>query len=221
PPVTDNNLPLSYHGGAVSKIRFKKAGDPYGVTIYPTMLLNQLMQEDILFLQALGMWKDFCHLQLKKAESVSMSSGVSWATKNAWAFARYWTGFEKQSPGELKANYELYKQAYDQAVESLEQAKWVHEKMSGIEEREIYVLLDLMRAFRGTDLPLCHRQIKDLNEKVASLLGGHDKSSANIKDKSKKQEIDRLAKDVVFYVDQYRVFSTAGARKALELRKAR
>jgi hypothetical protein len=211
--VADNNLPFSYHGGYISKIRFRLAGEPHGLTLYPTLLLNQIMNDDQIFLQALSMWKDYCEAQKRMAEKVAASGASGY-----WEYAKAWTwyqwGSEKQHPDDMIKNLPIKQRAFELASQDLEGAQWVHNKMSTFTRFEIYALLDLFRSLRYDDVPKCQRQLSDLHKRVAGALKGK-KSSAELP-QSEKEALDRLAKDVVFYADQYKVFSTAGAQKAVE-----
>lgn len=209
-PGSDSSIPFSYRDGHIVKIRFKKPGAKYHITVYPTMILNRLANKDDYFIKALYRWKEYCEQNYQAAKLIVEAKGVTWAMNYASGYFSYKLGNSKLSPEELQDLYPYIQQAYQAAERDLEQAKWVQEQLAQLTETELLSILELFRVLRFGDYPRCQSQLVQMNKRMATDFLKGKRSSAELSPEA-KLAADRYAKDVAFYQDQYKVFSTVAA----------
>lgn len=192
-----NNAPFSYRDGYIVKIRLsKKNGDKkQSITLYPRLLLNQLMGKDAFFLQAMKMWVDYAEAQFESQYSTKMSI----------------LGFVQDLVGYSKADDDLRirRAIFEQAKTDFQSAKIISTLLANLTDKEILSLFDLFNALQGENLPKCSSAIRSLNAQMKSALKGH--ASSKTMSAEDKKKVDNLSKDIVFYQDYYNVFSTAAA----------
>jgi hypothetical protein len=217
--VTDQNLPLSYRDGYIVKLRFQKAGETDHVTLYPRAVLNQILDRDGFFLEALRRWKSYTRSKVEVAEQILNHSSASGLVayvvmKFAPEKLNKWLGYDG-SISSLQAKLEVMKEAQDLASEDFKTAKWAAERLHQLTEPELLSLMDMFRALRFDDVPACQESLTEMDADMTKKLiskGSDVKSTADKRFSSaEKSEIDSLAKSVAFYRDIYETFTELSA----------
>lgn len=198
----NEDLPISYRHGHIVKLRFQKEGEKEHLTVYPRMLYNILSGQDRDFHLALHQWAEFVNKQYEKYKASGVFS--DWLNY----FTNGWMGISGQEAQEMLP---LLKIASTESTRDYELAKWVSIRAKLLSDDEIYFLLGIFSKTIENQIPDCSKVISDLNKEFSNKLKG--KKSSNELEINEKLEVDKLAKDVIFWQDMYEVFSFSAAQK--------
>lgn len=226
--VGSDVLPFAYKDGYIVKIRFVKritrtvsrpsfwpqspdAWNQYPetsteeeiTTLYPRLLVNNLEGKDVLFVQALGRWKDYVQDQWKLIQRMK----------------QYGRAFGGMIPPYMISEEPLRARAAADTAADYLMSKRVHESLSQLKEQDLFSLTDLFIATRQGDIPSCQNVFVRFNVRMKEMLKG--KKASNQLPLPEQKAIDAFARDVMYYHDIYDAFNTAAARRILQKQSRR